>query len=85
MSDHHAIIPTNVMPGELSEPERKIYQAVVQRFLAVFFPPARYLNTSRITIVEGEHFRTDGKVLEEPGWKAIYGIDKKEEEILAAP
>ncbi|HKP94447.1 MAG TPA: DNA topoisomerase III [Fibrobacteria bacterium] len=82
VSDHHAIIPTNVMPGELSEPERKIYQAVVQRFLAVFFPPARFLNTSRITIVEGEHFRTDGKVLEEPGWKAIYGIDKKEEELL---
>lgn len=84
VSDHHAIIPTNVMPGELSEPERKIYQAVVQRFLAVFYPPARYLNTSRISIVEGEYFRTEGKVLEEPGWKAIYGIDKKEEEILPA-
>ena len=83
VSDHHAIIPTNVMPGELSEPERKIYQAVVQRFLAVFFPPARFLNTTRITIVSGEHFRTEGKVLEEPGWKAIYGIDKKEEELLA--
>jgi DNA topoisomerase-3 len=83
VSDHHAIIPTNVVPADLSEPERKIYQAVVQRFLAVFFPPARFLNTSRITIVEGEHFKTDGKVLEEPGWKAIYGVDKKEEEILA--
>ncbi len=83
VSDHHAIIPTNVVPGELSEPERKIYQAVVQRFLAVFYPPARFLNTARISVVEGESFRTDGKVLEEPGWKAIYGIDKKEEEILA--
>jgi DNA topoisomerase-3 len=82
VSDHHAIIPTNVAPGELSEPERKIYQAVVQRFLAVFFPPARFLNTTRISIVEGERFRTEGKVLEEPGWKAIYGIDKKEEELL---
>ncbi len=83
VSDHHAIIPTNVVPGELSEPERKIYQAVVQRFLAVFFPPARFQNTTRISIVSGEHFRTEGKVLEEPGWKAIYGVDKKEEEILA--
>jgi len=82
VSDHHAIIPTNVMPGELSEPERRIYQAVVQRFLAIFFPPARFLNTTRISIVEGEHFRTEGKVLEEPGWKAIYGIDKQEEAIL---
>ena len=82
VSDHHAIIPTNVAPGELSEPERRIYQAVVQRFLAVFFPPARFLNTTRISIVEGEHFRTEGKVLEEPGWKAIYGIDRQEEAIL---
>ena len=82
VSDHHAIIPTNVMPGELSEPERRIYQTVVQRFLAIFFPPARFLNTTRISIVEGEHFRTEGKVLEEPGWKAIYGIDKQEEAIL---
>ena len=82
VSDHHAIIPTTVNPGELSEPERRIYQAVVQRFLAVFFPPARFLNTTRISVVEGEHFRTEGKVLEEPGWKAIYGIDKKEEELL---
>jgi DNA topoisomerase III len=83
VSDHHAIIPTNVIPTDLSEPERKIYQAVVQRFLAVFFPPARFLNTSRITIVENEHFKTEGKVLEDAGWKAIYGVDKKEEEILA--
>jgi DNA topoisomerase III len=82
VSDHHAIIPTNVVPTDLSEPERKIYQAVVQRFLAVFFPPARFLNTSRITIVAGEHFKNDGKVLEDAGWKAIYGVDKKEEEIL---
>ncbi|HLP40818.1 MAG TPA: DNA topoisomerase, partial [Fibrobacteria bacterium] len=82
VSDHHAIIPTNVVPGELSEPESRIYTAVVQRFLAVFFPPARFLNTTRISVVEKEHFKTEGKVLEEPGWKAIYGIDKKEEAIL---
>jgi DNA topoisomerase-3 len=82
VSDHHAIIPTGTLPGELSEPERRIYTAVVQRFLAVFFPAARFLNTTRISVVEKESFRTEGKVLEEPGWKAIYGIDKKEEEIL---
>jgi DNA topoisomerase-3 len=82
VSDHHAIIPTGTPPGELSEPERRIYTAVVQRFLAVFFPPARFLNTTRISVVEKEHFRTEGKVLEEPGWKAIYGVDRKEEELL---
>jgi DNA topoisomerase III len=55
---------------------------VVQRFLAVFFPPARYQVTTRISVVEGESFKTEGKVLEEAGWRAIYGIDKKEEAIL---
>ena len=72
VSDHHAIIPTNRLPGGLSEPEMKIYQMVVQRFLAVFFPPARYLNTTRLSIVEQETFLTEGKILKDPGWKAVY-------------
>ncbi len=84
ISDHHAIIPTTVIPSDLSEPEKRIYQMVTQRFLAVFFPPARFLNTTRISIVEDEHFKTEGKVLQEPGWKIIYGIDKQEESILPA-
>lgn len=84
ISDHHAIIPTSVLPKELSEPELKIYQMVVQRFLAVFFPAALYLNTRRISIVEGEHFLTEGKILLEPGWRAIYGVsgDKKDGKLL---
>ena len=74
--------PPTCIPGELSEPERKIYQAVVQRFLAVFFPPGALPQHHAHLHRRGRAFRTDGKVLEEPGWKAIYGIDKKEEEIL---
>ncbi|PID45707.1 MAG: DNA topoisomerase III [Proteobacteria bacterium] len=72
VTDHHAIIPTNRLPDELSEPEMKIYRMIVQRFLAVFFPPARFLNTKRISTVEQEVFLTEGKILKEPGWKAIY-------------
>ncbi|MEN8200045.1 MAG: DNA topoisomerase, partial [Thermodesulfobacteriota bacterium] len=72
ISDHHAIIPTDKLPGNLSEPELKIYTMVVQRFLAVFFPPARYLNTRRISLVSEETFLTEGKILTDPGWKAIY-------------
>jgi DNA topoisomerase III len=82
VSDHFAIIPTNVMPGELSDAERRVYNMVVQRFLAVFFPPARYHLTTRLSVVEGETFKTEGKVLEDAGWRAIYGIDKKEESML---
>ncbi|MBC8208737.1 MAG: DNA topoisomerase III [Desulfobulbaceae bacterium] len=73
ISDHHAIIPTLVIPTKLSEPEMKIYTMVVQRFLAVFFPPARYLNTRRLSLVETETFLTEGKILTDPGWKALYG------------
>jgi DNA topoisomerase-3 len=84
VSDHFAIIPTQVIPEGLSEPERKIYNMVVQRFLAVFFPSARFLQTTRISVVEDESFRTEGKVLESAGWKAIYGIEAGEEAVLPA-
>jgi DNA topoisomerase-3 len=73
ISDHFAIIPTSGLPGNLSEPEQKIYQMIVQRFLAVFFPPAVFHKTRRLSVVEQETFLTEGKILVEPGWKAIYG------------
>ncbi len=72
ISDHHAIIPTLSLPGNLSEPELKIYTMVTQRFLAVFFPPARYLNTRRLSVVSKETFLTEGKIQTDPGWKIIY-------------
>jgi DNA topoisomerase-3 len=75
ISDHHAIIPTNVLPSSLSEPEEKIYTLVVQRFLAVFFPSAEYLNTKRYSVVKNETFLTEGKILLEAGWKSIYGTE----------
>lgn len=84
ISDHHAIIPTNILPKTLSEPEKKIYTMVVQRFIAVFFPAAVYLNTKRLSTVEEEVFLTEGKVLKSPGWKAIYGaeLDSDKDKIL---
>ncbi|MDR5755664.1 DNA topoisomerase III [Caballeronia sp. LZ035] len=73
ISDHFAIIPTLQAPKALSEPEQKLYDLVVKRFLAVFFPAAEFLVTTRITEVAGHHFKTEGKVLVEPGWLQIYG------------
>jgi DNA topoisomerase III len=73
ISDHFAIIPTLQAPKALSEPEQKLYDLVVKRFLAVFFPAAEYLVTTRITEVSGHHFKTEGKVLVEPGWLQVYG------------
>src|SRR5712692_2524546 len=73
ISDHFAIIPTIQRPGHLSEAEGKLYDLVVKRFLAVFFPAAEYLVTTRITRVEGEAFKTDGRVMTEAGWLQVYG------------
>jgi DNA topoisomerase-3 len=73
VSDHFAIIPTLQVPKALSDAEQKIYDMVTRRFLAVFFPAAEYLVTTRITRVEGHAFKTEGRVLVNPGWLAIYG------------
>lgn len=84
ISDHHAIIPTGTIPHDLPEAESKIYKMISQRFLAVFFPTAHFLNTTRITLVEGESFKTDGKVMTEQGWKIVYGKSSKDDKILEA-
>ena len=73
ISDHFAIIPTLQTPKHLNEAEQKLYDMVVRRFLAVFFPAAEYLQTTRITRIGEHQFRTDGRVLENPGWLAVYG------------
>jgi DNA topoisomerase-3 len=73
ISDHFAIIPTLQAPKSLSEPEQKLYDLVVKRFLAVFFPAAEFMVTTRITRVEGEPFKSEGRVMVNPGWLAVYG------------
>ncbi|MGE0313925.1 MAG: DNA topoisomerase III [Lautropia sp.] len=73
ISDHFAIIPTLQAPKSLSDAEQKLYDLVCRRFMAVFFPSAEYLVTTRITTVETHRFRTEGRVLVNPGWLAIYG------------
>ena len=79
VSDHFAIIPTTQAPSGLSEAEQKLYDLVVRRFMAIFFPSAEYLVTTRISQVLHHHFRTEGKVLVKPGWLAIYGKEAAEE------
>jgi DNA topoisomerase-3 len=73
ISDHFAIIPTGVAPKNLSEPEQKLYDLVTRRFMAVFFPAAEFQVTTRYTEVSGHQFKTEGKVMTNPGWLAIYG------------
>ena len=79
VSDHFAIIPTTQAPSGLSEAEQKLYDLVARRFMAIFFPSAEYLVTTRISQVMGHHFKTEGKVLVKPGWLAIYGKEAADE------
>jgi DNA topoisomerase-3 len=80
VSDHFAIIPTQLAPKSLSEPEQKLYDLVTKRFLAIFYPAAEFLETNRITRVEGEPFKSSGKVLVSPGWLTVYGKQSDSDE-----
>ena len=73
VSDHNAIIPTGVAPKNLDEAQQKIFDLVARRFIAVFYPAAQFEVTTRLTRVEGEAFKTDGRVIKDPGWMAVYG------------
>jgi len=81
VSDHFAIIPTLQSAQGLSEAEQKVYDLVVRRFMAVFFPSAEYQVTTRISLIEQHSFKTEGKVLVRPGWLAIYGKEAQEESL----
>ena len=86
ISDHFAIIPTVQLPrahgiaGALNELEEKLYDMVVKRFLSVFYPAAEFQQTTRITRVEGEAFKSEGKVLVNAGWLAVYGKEADTDE-----
>jgi DNA topoisomerase-3 len=84
VSDHFAIIPTLQAPRSLTEIEAKLYDLVVKRFLAVFYPPAEYMVTTRITTIVAQggetKFQTNGKVLNNPGWLAVYGKEAQDED-----
>jgi DNA topoisomerase-3 len=77
VDDHHAIIPTDVEHDvdTFSPDERRVFDLVARRFLAVFHPPARYARTTIVTLVEEERFRTKGKVTLEAGWRGVYGLE----------
>lgn len=73
VSDHFAIIPTALAPKNLPEPEAKLYDLVTKRFLAVFYPASEFLVTTRMTRVQEEAFKSEGKVMVNAGWLTVYG------------
>ena len=82
ISDHFAIVPTN-QSKSLSGDDAKIYDMIVSRFIAAFYPPAKFDVTTRLTRVGDHTFKTEGKVLVEPSWLAVYGKNGSSKENLA--
>ncbi|MGA1315506.1 MAG: DNA topoisomerase III [Rubrivivax sp.] len=84
VSDHFAIIPTLELPRSLTDVEARLYDLVVKRFLAVFYPSAEFMVTTRVSkVLAGDaehHFQTNGKVLVNPGWLAVYGKEAQGED-----
>jgi DNA topoisomerase-3 len=84
VSDHFAIIPTLQAPKSLTEIELKLYDMVVKRFIAVFYPSAEFMVTTRTSTVAvkgaNHSFQTNGKVLVNPGWLAVYGKEAQDED-----
>jgi DNA topoisomerase III len=73
ISDHFAIIPTGVLPERIEGDDARLFELVVRRFLAAFHPPAIWSRVERTTVVDGEHFRSRAKILQEPGWREVMG------------
>ncbi|OMP68072.1 DNA topoisomerase III [Domibacillus epiphyticus] len=84
VSDHHAIVPTEQPPllNELSDKERKIYDLIVKRFLAVLMPPYEYEQTTVEAKIGSETFSVKGNVVKSAGWKEVYGYDDDAEPSL---
>ena len=91
VTDHHAIIPTGVENATLSENERKVYDMVARRFIAVFYPDCIISTTTVLGLVLDVEFKATGKQILSPGWRAVYGsvteqretdTDRQEENVL---
>lgn len=77
VTDHHAIIPTGVVPSGITRAEQQIYDLVARRFIAVFYPPCIVSNTTVLGKVDALEFKATGKQILKPGWREVYA-DQKE-------
>ena len=77
VTDHHAIIPTGVVPQALSDTEKKIYDLITRRFIAVFHPDCKVRTTTVLGETDGIPFRTSGKEIVEPGWRVVFNQELK--------
>ena len=93
VTDHHAIIPTVVAPSSMMDNERKVYDLICRRFISVFYPECIFATTTVIGKTSNIEFKTSGKTILSPGWKAVYNKvqsdpdeeEEKDDEIRTLP
>ena len=73
VTDHHAIIPTGVIPQNLSDAEQKVFDLVARRFIGVFLPDCKFSTTTVLGEVDGIEFKVTGKEILDPGWRIVRG------------
>ena len=79
VTDHHAIIPTGVQPQGLSDMEKRVFDLIARRFIAVFYPDCKFSTTTVIGEADQIEFKVTGKQILEPGWRVIFAKDVPEE------
>jgi len=77
VTDHHAIIPTGVVPSGITPTEQQVYDLIAKRFIAVFYPECKVSNTTVLAKVGTLDFKATGKQIIEPGWRIVYADDKQ--------
>lgn len=77
VTDHHAIIPTEISPGNLSPEEKRVYDLVARRFIAAFYPECKVANTTVLGVVGQVEFKATGKQVLEAGWREVYAHEAK--------
>ena len=80
VTDHHAIIPTGQVPNGLTDVEKKVYDLIARRFIAVFYPDCKFATTSVTGKVDKIEFKTSGKEILDPGWRAVYTKEEQRQD-----
>ena len=80
VTDHHAIIPTGQVPNGLTDVEKKVYDLIARRFIAVFYPDCKFATTSVAGKVDKIEFKTSGKEILDPGWRAVYTKEEQRQD-----
>ena len=84
VTDHHAIIPTNVIPQGLNDAERNVYDLIARRFISVFYPDCKFSTTTVLGKVDEIEFKASGKEILDEGWRVVYNQEPEKQTVTEA-